>query len=95
MLRRGQGISVRSVPLPLSFAAAAALSRQGTEKRGAGPMTFHVRKDARGLWRWNLTAINGRKIASSTEGYKDKKDCLHAIELVRKAANDKVVEEPN
>ena len=56
-------------------------------------MTFIVRKDARGQWRWSLTAANGRKIAASGEGYKDKKDCLHAIELVKKACNDKVVEE--
>jgi uncharacterized protein len=57
-------------------------------------MTFHVRKDVRGEWRWNLTAANGKKIAMSGEGYKDKKDCLHAISLVKKATSDKVVEEP-
>jgi uncharacterized protein YegP (UPF0339 family) len=56
-------------------------------------MTFHVKKDAKGEWRWNLTAANGKKIATSGEGYKDKKDCMHAIELVKKAGADKVVEE--
>jgi uncharacterized protein YegP (UPF0339 family) len=35
-----------------------------------------------------------QKIATSGEGYKDKKDCLHAVDLVRKASGDKVVEEP-
>ena len=49
-------------------------------------MTFHVRKDARGEWRWNLTAANGKKIAASGEGYKDKKDCLHAIPHLPPAA---------
>ena len=57
-------------------------------------MTFHIKKDARGEWRWNLKAANGKNIANSGEGYKDKKDCLHAIELVKKAGSDKVVEEP-
>ena len=57
-------------------------------------MTFRLRKDVRGEWRWSLTAANGKKIATSGEGYKDKKDCLHAIDLVRKASDDKVVEEP-
>lgn len=60
---------------------------------GSADMTFHLKKDARGEWRWNLTAANGKKIAASGEGYKDKKDCMHAIELVKKAANDKIVEE--
>jgi len=41
-----------------------------------------------------LKAANGKNIANSGEGYKDKKDCLHAIELVKKAGSDKVVEEP-
>jgi uncharacterized protein len=56
-------------------------------------MTYHVKKDAKGEWRWNLTAPNGKKIANSGEGYKDKKDCLHAIDLVKKSAGGKVVEE--
>ena len=57
-------------------------------------MTFRLRKDVRGEWRWSLTAANGKKIAISGEGYKDKKDCLHAIELVKKAGGDKIVEDP-
>ena len=48
-------------------------------------MPFHVKKDVRGEWRWTLSAANGKKIAASGEGYKDKKDCLHAIDLVREA----------
>ena len=35
-----------------------------------------------------------RRSLTSGEGYKDKKDCMHAIDLVKKAGNDKVVEEP-
>ena len=56
-------------------------------------MPFHVKKDAKGEWRWNLTAANGKKVATSGEGYKDKKDCLHAIDLVKKSGTEKVVED--
>jgi len=35
-----------------------------------------------GEWRWRLAAGNNEVIASG-EGYRDRKDCLHAIELVK------------
>jgi uncharacterized protein YegP (UPF0339 family) len=44
---------------------------------------FHVYKDDAGEWRWNLKATNGRIIADSGEGYRDKHDCLHGIEIVK------------
>lgn len=34
-------------------------------------------------WRWRLRAGNGRIIAVSGEGYNNKVDALHAIELIR------------
>lgn len=33
-------------------------------------------------WRWRLKAGNGEIIAQG-EGYRNKQDCLHAIDLVR------------
>jgi len=51
---------------------------------------FKVYKDNAGEWRWTLIAANGRKIGDSGEGYKNKQDCLHGIDLVKKA---KMVEE--
>jgi len=48
-----------------------------------GAAAFHVYKDNAGEWRWNLKAANGRIIADSGEGYKDRADCLHGIELVK------------
>ena len=48
-----------------------------------GGAAFHVSKDNAGEWRWNLKAVNGRIIADSGEGYKDRADCLHGIELVK------------
>lgn len=34
-------------------------------------------------WRWRLVAANGETIADSAEGYYDKTDCRHGIELVK------------
>ncbi|MCI1145929.1 DUF1508 domain-containing protein [Stenotrophomonas maltophilia] len=39
-----------------------------------------------GDWRWRLRADNGRIIATSGEGYQNKADCLHGIELVTSAS---------
>lgn len=35
-----------------------------------------------GEWRWRLKAGNGEIIAQG-EGYRNKQDCMHAIDLVR------------
>ena len=48
-----------------------------------GSAAFHVYKDKAGEWRWSLKAANGRVIADSGEGYRDRGDCIHSIELVR------------
>src|SRR5215212_563481 len=48
----------------------------------AARRTFQVYTDAAGEWRWRLVAGNGLIIAVSGEGYRDKQDCLHGIELV-------------
>lgn len=44
-------------------------------------MKFQIFKDVAGEWRWRLVAANGRIIASSGEGYKNRS---HAIEMVGK-----------
>jgi uncharacterized protein YegP (UPF0339 family) len=33
-------------------------------------------KDDRGEWRWRRKAPNGRIVGASSEGYKNKKDCI-------------------
>ena len=48
-----------------------------------GSAAFHVYKDKAGEWRWSLKAANGRVIADSGEGYRDRGGCIHSIELVR------------
>ena len=56
----------------------------------AGRRTFQVYRDAGGEWRWRLVAGNDRVIADSGEGYKDKQDCLHGIELVKDSKEARV-----
>ncbi|MBA2689406.1 MAG: DUF1508 domain-containing protein [Burkholderiales bacterium] len=46
-------------------------------------MKFIVYKDAADEWRWRLQEANGRVTAASGAGYRDKKDCLYGIELVK------------
>lgn len=56
-------------------------------------MTFKPYVDSKLEWRWTLTAENGEPLAVSSEGYKNKADCLHAIELIKRyAAHARIVE---
>ncbi|MBL4882923.1 MAG: DUF1508 domain-containing protein [Planctomycetaceae bacterium] len=48
-------------------------------------MVYEVYKDRANEWRWRLKARNGAIIADSGEGYKNKSDCLAAIELVKES----------
>jgi uncharacterized protein YegP (UPF0339 family) len=45
-------------------------------------LTYHVYRDAHNQYRWRLLAGNGRIIANSGEGYFNRGDCIHAINLV-------------
>lgn len=46
-------------------------------------MYFALYKDAASQWRWTLFASNNRKIADSGEGYLNKADAQHGIDLVK------------
>jgi len=37
---------------------------------------FEIYKDKRGEWRWTCTARNGEIVGASTEGYKNRVDCV-------------------
>ena len=56
----------------------------------AARRAFQVYEDAAGEWRWRLVAGNERVIAESGEGYRDRRDCLHAIELVKDSKDAQV-----
>ena len=72
-------------------ALAVAPARAADEKKPRA--TFEVYKDRAGEYRWRLRSMNKQVIASSGEGYKEKRACIAAIESVKKAAADAPVEE--
>jgi uncharacterized protein len=49
---------------------------------------FEVFKDRANEWRWRLRAVNGRVIADSGEGYKQRARCLGGIAAVQRIAAD-------
>jgi uncharacterized protein YegP (UPF0339 family) len=49
---------------------------------------FQYYKDKAGEWRWRLRANNNEIIATSGEGYKNKRDCLHGVDLIRTLSPD-------
>jgi len=55
-------------------------------------MYYTLYKDTNLHWRWTLYAANNRKIANSGEGYFNKSDCQHAINLVKGSGSAPVYE---
>ena len=55
-------------------------------------MKFEVYLDRRSEWRWRLRAPNGWIMATSSEGYGDKRNCTNAIRRIREGAADATVE---
>lgn len=57
-------------------------------------MYFKMYKDVKTQWRWTLYASNHLKIANSGEGYFNRSDCSHAINLVKSTTGStRVIEE--
>ncbi len=54
---------------------------------------FEFYKDKAGKFRWRFLASNGKILATASEGYKAKADCLHGIELVKNDSPTAKVEE--
>ena len=85
------GIGLASGYMAFSQGPAA---RAADEKPTAGKAgTFEVYKDKGGEFRWRLRAVNKQVIATSGQGYKEKRDCMNGIESVKKNAADAKVEE--
>ena len=55
-------------------------------------MTYHIYKDRASEWRWRLKASNGKIIADSGEGYRNRQDCLAGIQLVKESAQAPILE---
>jgi uncharacterized protein YegP (UPF0339 family) len=56
-------------------------------------LKFETYEDKAKEFRWRCKASNGQIVASSSEGYKAKRDCEHAIDLIKKGASKATVEE--
>ena len=79
-------IAVLSLVLPSGREAVAA----DEEKSGA---TFQVYKDKGEKYRWRLVTQNKNVIATSGQGYADKRGCMNGIESLKKNAAGAKVEE--
>lgn len=55
------------------------------------PKQFVIYKDDSGEFRWRLFSQNSKIIADSGEGYKNKADCVHGVNLVSSIANGAAV----
>lgn len=55
-------------------------------------MRFELYRDAAGEWRWRLRVQNGNIIAESGEGYVNRHDCEHAIDLVKRSEKAEIVD---
>jgi uncharacterized protein YegP (UPF0339 family) len=83
---RAAGAAVTSDPQ----ASDRSRSARGASDTSARSLTFEIYKDRSGEHRWRLLASNGQNIASSGQGYKDKRDCKNAIERIKKDAATKL-----
>ena len=63
------------------------------EDVASGKLKFEEYQDNAKEYRWRLKASNGQTIAASSEGYKAKADCEHAIDLIKKGAAKAEVED--
>jgi uncharacterized protein YegP (UPF0339 family) len=59
----------------------------------ASTATFEVYQDKAGEFRWRLRTQNGQVIATSGDGYKEKRSCMAGIESVKKNAPGAAVKE--
>ena len=74
--------------------AVAAMGQAGQkEAKGSGrALKFETYADTKGEARWRLKATNGQVIATSGQGYKNKGDCEHAIDVIKKGAKQAKVD---
>jgi uncharacterized protein len=96
-----KGKSFSLIACAILVAVTASLSqRQGHAADKPAPerkpkATFEVYQDKAGEYRWRLRAQNTKVLATSSDGYKEKRSCLAAIESVKRDVIDApVVEQP-
>lgn len=52
---------------------------------------YEIERDGSGQWRWRFKAGNG-EIVSSGESYRNRTDCVHAVDLMRRSGDAPLVE---
>jgi uncharacterized protein YegP (UPF0339 family) len=77
----------------IAFLPGSLTVRAQPDERPAAKATFEVYRDAGGEFRWRLRTQNSQVIATSGDGYKEKRSCLEAIESVKRNAADAPVKE--
>src|SRR5947209_8282385 len=66
---------------------------QKATKASGRTLKFETYTDAKGEVRWRLKSSNGQTIATSGQGYKDKRDSENAISVIKEGAGSAKVEE--
>ena len=56
-------------------------------------MYFTIYQDKAGKWRWTAKAVNHVIIGDSGQGYADKDDCIHGINIIKNEAAKAVIKE--
>jgi uncharacterized protein YegP (UPF0339 family) len=88
--------AVLALCLTLAIAAGSFFSPKplsAADEERAGAATFQVYKDKAEKYRWRLVTQNKNVIATSGQGYADKRGCLAGIESLKKNAPTAKVEE--
>ena len=93
--RRGTFRLICSTALVLGVGAPFFSMKSSRASAGDEPRTgkFEVYQDKGGDFRWRLLSSNGQVVATSGQGYKEKRDCLNGIESVKRIAADSKVED--
>ena len=74
-----------AAPSPVSTTTQSQATQKATKGSGR-TLKFETYTDTKGESRWRLKSSNGQVIATSGQGYRDKRDCKNAIERIKKDA---------
>jgi uncharacterized protein YegP (UPF0339 family) len=83
LLAGGRAYGAAANPAPALESPALARTAQPAPARQAATLTFEIYRDRANEHRWRLKATNGQIIASSGQGYKDKRDAKNAIDRIK------------
>ncbi len=86
------GPNLLAEPSPVPTTTQAQTIQKGTKASGR-TLKFETYTDTKGESRWRLKSSNGQVIATSGQGYKDKRDSENAISVIKEGAGSAKVEE--